>query len=123
MQVRLTSTTTTTWHPPVPPTDPCLHEYVQTKKIPRYAGGFFFCLLVCLADVRDDVNDLIIAAAAAGGALGGVLHVFKKGKQGIHSFAVPDFVQNVKIGDVVAVTHRIVLLARRDLRHAPWLRV
>ena len=66
-------------------------------------------LLMSVHLVRDDLHHLIVAATAAGGAVGNIFHALKGGKYIVEIGQFVKSVQNVAVADLLAVAHHIVL--------------
>ena len=74
--------------------------------------GAFFVFLQCFAvchDLGDDLDHLVIAAAAASGAFGDIFYVLKHIEQRVHVGMVMHGVQDIEITDVIALTDNIIL--------------
>ena len=59
--------------------------------------------------IGDDLHHLVVAAAAAGGAMGDILHALKGGKHIVKIFQLVEGIHNGAVADLFAVANHIVL--------------
>ena len=58
--------------------------------------------------IGDDLHHLIVAATAAGGAMGDILYTLKGGKHIVEIGQLVEGVQNVAVTDLLAIANHII---------------
>ena len=69
------------------------------------------CIFLAVHSVRDNCDYLIIAAAAACGALCCILYIFEYIQQLVHIILIVYSVENIKICNVITTTYDVIFVA------------
>lgn len=83
----------------------------------RLAGGMVFRFGSAAAFhhiLGNDIQHLVMASAAAGGAVGDLLDIFKGSQHIAEIFTAVQFINNIEIADLLAVAYHIIFCTHRN---------